>query len=78
MHFVMARRIASFGHFQCRNMMRRQARQRRQATPTRSALKLLHERREVRDFPMLRELSVVDSVKLKAIASILLPVALRQ
>src|SRR6267143_1941863 len=33
--------------------------------PTRSALKLLHERREVRDFPMLRELSVVDSVKLK-------------
>src|SRR5260370_41348736 len=33
--------------------------------PTRSALKLLDERREVRDFPMLRELSVVDSVKLK-------------
>src|SRR5258708_6665330 len=33
--------------------------------PTRSALKLLHERREVRDFPMLRELSVLDSVELK-------------
>src|SRR5260370_7719446 len=34
-------------------------------SPPRSALKLLHERREVRDFPMLRDLSVLDSVKLK-------------
>src|SRR5260370_1772209 len=33
--------------------------------PTRTAQKPLHERREVRDFPMLRELSVVDAVKLK-------------
>src|SRR5260370_2957665 len=33
--------------------------------PPRSALKLLHEHREVRDFPMLRDLSVLDSVELK-------------